>query len=198
MSTNEAVYKQLSEETKKRIIMYLTARQFKNSVLIEEMITIPAKKNNLAENSIISFDNQIYVTARGDKIISKHFPFLSNKAFACEVYLKFLLLENTIDFSDLKGKNGHNLLMLYEKMPEQFKIDLAKAFMNKGTLTNESLMNKMNSISEAFTEWRYIYENFENASADFVFLNNFCDYLDECSSQLIINKYNYDVFLDIR
>ncbi len=44
MTSNEKIYKALDNSSKEKIIMYLTARQFKNAVLIEEMIIIPAKK----------------------------------------------------------------------------------------------------------------------------------------------------------
>ncbi len=140
----------------------------------------------------------IKLTARGDKIISKHYPFLVNKAFACEVYLKFILLEYNIGFKDLKGKNGHNLLKLYEKIPLDFKNSLLKYVSSRGTLTNESLIRKLENVSEVFTEWRYIYEKFDGISTDFGFLDTFCNFLDESCKKEILKKYNYNVDLDIR
>ncbi len=198
-SLNSKIYKNLPEEHKKRIIMYLTARQFKNAVLIEEMTIVPAKKNGLPENCIISFnDGLLKLTARGDKIVSKHYPFLVNKSFACEVYLKFLLLENNITFNDLKGKSGHDLLMLYNKLPLIIRQTLLKFLQNKGTPSNESLITKLKSVSQAFIQWRYIYEKFDGISADFCFLNVFCDFLDIYCQKTILEKYKYDVNLDIR
>lgn len=197
MISNGEIYKALDDNSKKRIIMYLTARQFKNAVSIEEMIIIPT--NGLPENTKLCLGNGlIKLTARGDRIISKHYPFLVNKAFACEVYLKFLLLEYNINFKDLKGKNGHNLLKLYEKVPLDFKKSLLKYVSSRGTLNNESLMIKLNSVSEVFTEWRYIYEKFDGISADFIFLDTFCNFLDESCRKEILKKYNYNVDLDIR
>lgn len=199
MDSNEKIYETLEDSSKKRIIMYLTARQFKNAVLIEEMIIVPAKKNNLPENTTLCLGNGLLkLTARGDKVISKHYPFLVNKAFACEVYLKLLLLEYNINFKDLKGRNGHNLLKLYEKTPLDFKNSLLKYVSSRGTLTNESLIKKLESVSEVFTEWRYIYEKFDEISTDFLFLDTFCNFLDESCKKEILKKYNYNVDLDIR
>ena len=179
--------------------MYLTARQFKNAVLIEEMTIVPAKKNGFPENSILSFAHGLLkITARGDKMISKHYPFLVNKSFACEVYLKFLLGDFKIDFSDLKGKNGHNLSKLYDKLPINVKNELLKFLQSKGTQTNEKLLTKLNSVSQAFIEWRYIYENFDGISADYSFLNDFCDFLDMYCQKMILSHYHYDVSQDIR
>ena len=49
--------------------MYVTTRQFKNA--IENYDLIPTPKNN--------FRNKIY-------------PFIVNKSFACEIYLKLILM----------------------------------------------------------------------------------------------------------
>ena len=122
-SINSITLDSLNKEAKNRILMYTTARQFKNAVPIEEMVIIPSKIGNwvdyckitfnniklqdfitkygIKDNSPIQLNKQTMVTARGDKIISKQTPFIVNKSFACEVYLKLILLENNIDF---KGK----------------------------------------------------------------------------------------------
>ncbi len=198
MTSNEEIYNALEDNCKKRIIMYLTGRQFKNAIPIEEMTIIPAKNNGLSENAVLSFGGILKITARGDKIISKQIPFLVNKAFSCEVYLKFLLLEFNVDFCELKGKKGHDLLELYKKLPAEIKESLLKYLHSKGTLTNDSLLKKLESISQVFVEWRYIYENFDGISADYMFLDNFCDFLDKCCSDIILNNYKYNVLLDAR
>lgn len=55
--------------------MYITARQFKNAISIEEAIIIPAKQNNLPEGTVLSFGDSIKLTARGNKMITKIYHF---------------------------------------------------------------------------------------------------------------------------
>ena len=119
-----------------------------------------------------------------------------NKSFACEVYLKLILLENNIDFKDLKGINGHKIFKLYSKTNSDFKSNLHHEMCLK-KFTN--IEDKIENISEAFINWRYIYEKYEKIdSLDFMFLDELCNYLDAKAKELILKKYNYDVNKDIR
>lgn len=217
-SINSITLDSLNKEAKDRILMYTTARQFKNAVPLEEMFIIPSKIGNwvnyckitlnnikledfiirygLKDNSPVQLNNQAMLTARGDKIISKQSPFIVNKSFACEVYLKLILLENNIDFKDLKGINGHKLWKLYSKTKSSFKKELQEYMLPKGF---NNIDEKIKNISEAFINWRYIYQKYEIIdSLDFIFLDELCSYLDEQSKQLILKNYSYDVSKDIR
>jgi len=217
-SINSITLDSLNKEAKNRILMYTTARQFKNAVPLEEMFIIPSKIGNwvnyckitlnnikledfiirygLKDNSPVQLNNQAMLTARGDKIISKQSPFIVNKSFACEVYLKLILLENNIDFKDLKGINGHKLCKLYSKTKSSFKKELQEYMIPKGF---NNIDEKIKNISEAFINWRYIYQKYEIIdSLDFIFLDELCSYLDEQSKQLILKNYSYDVSKDIR
>ena len=217
-SINSITLDSLNKEAKDRILMYTTARQFKNAVPLEEMFIIPSKIGNwvnyfkitlnkikledfiirygLKDNSPVQLNNQAMLTARGDKIISKQSPFIVNKSFACEVYLKLILLENNIDFKDLKGINGHKLWKLYSKTKSSFKKELQEYMIPKGF---NNIDEKIKNISEAFINWRYIYQKYEIIdSLDFIFLDELCSYLDEQSKQLILKNYSYDVSKDIR
>lgn len=204
----------LNDDEKCRIMMYRTARQFKSSVPIEEMTIIPSKigdwveycnitinsiklqdiikKYNLIDNSPVKLNDQCMITARGDKFISKQIPFVVNNSFACELYLKLILLENNIDFKNLKGRNGHNLWKLYNKAKSILKNDLDEISSFK------EYECKIKNISEAFIKWRYIYEKSEEIdSLDFIFLNNFCTYLDKKTKHLILINHGYNVEKDI-
>lgn len=200
-TNNEDNYKKLAIEDKKIIQMYLTARQFKNAILQDEMIIVPAKNNGLAENSKIKFGNLIELTAKGDKIITKIFPFIVNKSFACEVYLKLILIEENFDINKhLKGPEKHNLYKLYSNTSNEFK-EMYKNVCLKiygKDANNEFLNNEIEKISNVFMDYRYIYERFgEENIVNYGFLNAFCNYLDIYTKTLIKNKYNYDVDLNI-
>lgn len=216
-NNNSIPFNNLKKEEKNRIMMYTTARQFKNAVPIEEMLIIPSKtgewvnyckikfnntdlndiilKYGIKDNSQIQLGGQI-ITARGDKIISKQTPFIVNKTFACEVYLKLILLEKNINFEDLKGTNRHKLWKLYSKTDGDFKKALETKIFSKGF---RNIDDKIKNISEAFINWRYIYEKYEViASVDFLFLDELCNYLDKQAKQLIFKNYSYDVNRDAR
>lgn len=198
--SNEISFKKLNKEQQDIILMYINARQFKNAILIDEMVIVPSKRNGLSENSkIIANNGQLTITARGDKFISKSFPFIVNKAFACEVYLKLILIMKNINWDDLKkNKKGHDLFALYKKTPQELKKEVLFFFQDKQKINNQELENKVKNISNAFIDWRYSYENYETKSTDFVFLDNFCDYLDKHVIELINKMYNYNVSIDIR
>ena len=151
---------------------------------------------NLKDNSQVKLNEHSLVTVRGKKIISKQTPFIVNKSFACEIYLKIILLENNIDFKDLKGINGHKISKLYSKTNSDFKSNLYDEMCLKN-FTN--IEDKIENISEAFINWRYIYEKYEKIDPlDFMFLDELCNYLDAKAKELILKNYNYDVNKDIR
>ena len=162
------------------------------NIKLEDLIS----QYNLKDNSQVKLNEHSLVTVRGKKIISKQTPFIVNKSFACEIYLKLILLENNIDFKDLKGINGHKIFKLYSKTNSDFKSNLYHEMRLKN-FTN--IEDKIENISEAFINWRYIYEKYEKIdSLDFMFLDELCNYLDEKSKELILKNYNYDVNKDIR
>ncbi len=218
MNNNFTHLDNVSVEGKNRILMYTTARQFKNAVPIEEMLIIPSEigdwtnycqitfnnikledlisKYNLKDNFQVKLNGDSLVTVRGKEIISKQIPFIVNKSFACEIYLKIILLENNIDFKDLKGINGHKIFKLYSKTNIDFKSNLHHEMCLK-KFTN--IEDKIENISEAFINWRYIYEKYEKIEPlDFMFLDELCNYLDAKAKELILKNYNYDVNKDIR
>lgn len=197
---NKNVYENLEPKTKNLIDMYITARQFKNAVLEEEMIILPAKQNGMIDGTILKWGGA-KITFKGDKQITRIFPFIVNKAFACEVYLKLVLIVDDFDFMKIKRSELHELLKLYENITEKFKEDFFRFFLiNYGEKANkEFLENEIKNISNVFKKWRYIYE--QNGKENIVnngFLNIFCDYLDKYSQKLILDKYNYDVSKDMR
>ena len=216
VNKNLISYDKLNNDAKNRIIMYTTARQFKNAVPMEEMLIFPSKLGNwtnyfkislngidysefiknygVKDNSTINLNGIPLITARGDNVINKQIAFIVNKAFACELYLKLILLENNINFYDLRGKDRHLLYKLYSKLDNNFKTSLNSHMKSKGF---NNIDEKINKISNAFIDWRYIFESYEKiASLDFLFLNEFCCYLDIEAKKVIYKNYEYNVTRD--
>ena len=148
--------------------MYVIARQFKNIVEIDELV--PTPKND--------FRNKIY-------------PFIVNKSFSCEVYLKLILMA-----TQKKKKKGHNLKELSQmiNIDTKFKNYLLS---NKLELTNKEFDEYLNNISNAFEDWRYIYEK-EDIKIMHGFLNTFCNFLDEYCKELMKDLFNIDVDKELK
>jgi len=82
-------------------------------------------------------------------------PAIVNSAFACEVYLKALLL-----FHDIKNKREHALKNLYDMLPDRIKDFIVPTVLKAcGTWTDPFGFEQIDLISNAFKEWRYYYED---------------------------------------
>lgn len=188
------------------INMYTVARQFKNAVLINEMISLPDNINGLNIKSLGEQMNFHVFSTNGNKMKMKIYPFLVNKAFACEIYLKLILeyenenLNELYKIRKIKGSDKHNLLILLNlirlNIKEFIVSNITKNIPNYDI--NVSILDeKIKCISNVFNDWRYIYEK-KSGSVDFTFLNCFCDFLDFYTKKLIYISYNYDVDKDAR
>lgn len=188
------------------INMYTVARQFKNAVLINEMISLPDNINGLNIKLLGGQMNFHVFSTNGNKMKMKIYPFLVNKAFACEIYLKLILeyenenLNELYKIKKIKGSDKHNLLILLNlirlNIKEFIVSNITKNIPNYDI--NVSILDeKIKCISSVFYDWRYIYEK-GSKSVDFVFLNLFCDLLDAYTKNLIYASYNYDVDKDMR
>lgn len=193
---NEKIYKSLSPKEKQIVEMYLTARQFNNAVLEEEILIMPSSAFGNKEG--IFKWGETKITVRGDKTIVKAYPYVVDKSFACEVYLKLLILLDR-DFNC--KKIGHNIFKLYSKTNDTFKADFLKVFKCKyGEKADEIfLQNEIRNISNVFVEWRYIYEKTDlEKRVNIGFLNAFCNYLDRYAQRKILEKLEYDVDKNMR
>ena len=75
-----------------------------------------------------------------------------NAAFASELYLK-AILKFAKNFSDDQLKKiGHNLLKLFQKIPDEIQ----------NTITPSIDAEKLGIISNTFDNWRYLFEDIEN------------------------------------
>lgn len=161
-------FKNLDNETKKIINMYTTARQFKNAISKDEKIIIK---------------NGIY--------INKIYPYIVNKSFSCEIYLKIIILYN----NDVYGRI-HTLKDLYNKSKICDKFEnyiLENTKKNNIEYDKEKLDKDLDYISNAFVEWRYVFES-EELYIPEGFLNIFCNYLDN----FCVNKILENTGIDMR
>lgn len=197
IKNNEDIYKDLDDFAKLLIEMYITARQFKNAVKDDEMIILPSTNNT---NSVLNWGGT-KVKFCGNETIIRIYPFIVNKAFSCEVYLKLLLKTYNFDIYSLKHYERHNLFILYQNATAEFKEDMLNYFSKTygEEVNKEFIENQIHNISNAFKHWRYIYDHVnEFNEINNGFLNIFCNYLDDYCIKTIYEKYNYDVKQNMR
>lgn len=85
-------------------------------------------------------------------------PTVVNAAFACEMHLKSLLLLEGKPVP--KGREGHNLKVLFESLSEKMQIDVSTFCMPKNTPNAlEAFLNILSHHKSDFTDIRYFIEN---------------------------------------
>jgi len=91
-------------------------------------------------------------------------PNIVNSVFACEVYIKSILVYCGMTHAEIKHLS-HGLVGLWDKLKELdagFATMIENAIKECFRTSNESLFDeKLEEISNAFKEWRYIYEGFD-------------------------------------
>ena len=101
-----------------------------------------------------------------------YIPMLVNGAFSVEITLKAILAKNQIDY----GKE-HNLLILFEKLPDSFKAEMLEHLIEKAPEYEdiEKWSEELILISNAFVDWRYFYEEKTPPAFDARFLSAFAN-----------------------
>ena len=111
-------------------------------------------------------------------------PAVVNSAFACEVYLKALL-----KYNDNPVMKEHRLKELYGLLPENTREWIKLTVINHyGQWYDCFGQDYLESISNAFTDWRYSYESNRLMSIHHGFLTTFRDTLREACCQLFFGK----------
>lgn len=125
-------------------------------------------------------------------------PAIVNSAFACEVFLKALLL-----YYNIKLKREHKLKDLYELLPKNDKEQIKQGTLIKYPVgwENGFGLERLEHISDAFVEWRYSYEYVPgkrgSLQIDIGFLNAFRNTLrDVCCFRLFGMKWDDYITLD--
>lgn len=109
-------------------------------------------------------------------------PGIVNSAFSCEVFLKSLLVYHEATLEDVKEIKHH----LFELWKEYKCKDLSTATLLEKQICylykseDTALFNeKLKEISDAFYDWRYVYEDKKRLSADRNFMRYLRDVLRE-------------------
>ena len=103
-------------------------------------------------------------------------PAIVNSAFACEVFLKTLIL-----FHGITAKKQHGIKELYELLPADTKESLKEATIADygGGWIDSFGRTRLEGISDAFVQWRYSYEQMGSLNVDMGFLAAFRNSLRE-------------------
>lgn len=105
-------------------------------------------------------------------------PYVVALAFALEMAMKAIILA-----ADGKCAHTHELLKLYNKLPELVKNESA-AIMN---MTSLEMRMKLAKVNKTFEEWRYYYES-TSLEVDPAFLKNLAQVLCDACKKLLTQK----------
>ena len=94
-------------------------------------------------------------------------PYIVNGAFACELALKYLLVENQISFCI--SSKGHDLEYLFNLLPSSIKQSLKAKLKIAGNINDAELTENIHLHAESFNQWRYRFANI----GDNVYYNKF-------------------------
>ena len=102
-------------------------------------------------------------------------PSVVNLAFSCELYLKYLLIYQGIDYG-----HTHNLEDLFFLLPEniQCNIQFSKEFKD-----DEDFSTHLHDYNCAFNDWRYCFED-KPIGIDVVFFDNFSSVLHKIAKNI--------------
>ncbi len=81
------------------------------------------------------------------------YPCIVNAVFSCELYMKAIMICNSVD---KKFEKGHELEKLFSLLPLTTQTEIEKTFNKENTIELKQFLKKINL---AFEEWRYAFEN---------------------------------------
>lgn len=120
------------------------------------------EKNNLYKEA-----HAFYLLAKcGEKNIPEEnfvesvIPFIVNMSFACELYLKLILINNGKTIDEVKQEN-HNLYNLYSLLTDRQKNNIYNSFKRPMIY---SIEKELKEINFAFPDWRYLVLNKANGT----------------------------------
>lgn len=113
-------------------------------------------------------------------------PMLVNGAFSIEITLKAILTKNQIEY-----KKEHNLLLLFELLPDSFQAELYSHLIEKAPEYKDphKSAEELLLISNAFVDWRYPFEGKTAPAFDARFLSAFAN----AAIWTMFSHYNVDL-----
>lgn len=85
-------------------------------------------------------------------------PDIVNSAFACEVFIKSLLIYHGMTIDEIKGHKLSLLWELLKQKDEEITIRIKETVIEIFNSDEEKFYSMLENISNAFEYWRYIYE----------------------------------------
>lgn len=153
----EKQFNNLTEIEKKIINIYRSAKQFKNAIYLNEVLVLPKRIRMI--------------------------PFIVNKAFSCELYLKCIICINSLK----DPSRQHSLFKLYKECNIDESVESYFTEMNKVELEKE-----IKKISDTFIKFRYVYE-YTPLEINCGFLNRLCDCLDRIAHTKVLKQCQIDM-----
>lgn len=105
-------------------------------------------------------------------------PYVVNGAFACELALKYVLINNKLSF---RLADGHNLKYLFDLLPQNVQIELKDRLKTAANIDDEKLEENIELLSHSFVQWRYYFSNIEKGICQSSFfgilVNELCAYI---------------------
>ena len=113
-------------------------------------------------------------------------PMVVNGAFSIEITLKAILAKNNVVY-----ENEHNLLVLFQLLPESFQRELFDHLVEKAPeyLDAKKCHDELILISNAFVDWRYSFEGKPVPAFDTRFLAAFAN----AAIWTMFSHYNVDL-----
>lgn len=111
-------------------------------------------------------------------------PYIVNGAFACELALKYILVDNQISFCI--SSKGHNLEYLFNLLPETEKNELKNSLKNVGNINDSTLQKNIHILADSFNQWRYLFTNIDQR----IEYNNFFSMFVNVVCTYILSKAN--------
>lgn len=107
-----------------------------------------------------------------DTLLLLFAPLVVNGAFSVELTLKAILTKNQIEY-----KKEHNLLILFQMLPESFQQELRTYLIEKAPeyAEPEKGLDELILLSDAFIDWRYAFEGNPVPAIDLRFLSAFAN-----------------------
>lgn len=104
-------------------------------------------------------------------------PYIVNKSFACELYLKCILTSSQISYN-----KGHNLETFFQSLPDEIKEQILNNPRFKG---DNRFYEALHENSTIFYNWRYCFEDNMELQVDVVFLDNLTAALHDIAKGII-------------
>lgn len=121
-----------------------------------------------------------------DTLLLLFAPLVVNGTFSVELALKAILAKNHIEY----GKE-HNLLILFQMLPESFQQELWAYLIEKAPeyAGSEKRLDELFLLSNAFVDWRYAFEGNPVPAIESRFLAAFAN----AAIQTMFSHYNTDL-----